>query len=195
MLQQTDAITVGNKIPEQTDDIATIISQIHEPDDVSPSCELMIYGKGTGQRLDGYYLEAALQCDTGYLVFLNHDCIFEETLSIYLVDHNGALQDKADIFAIYSTGTFGNLQIQQPDQVSFEFFDEVTFTVKLLRNPGFRVPFFYEPKSVWRSFGFKRQFVVTRTNHVKEVPPIVALFHKVVDVCRSKKAGRQDLID
>jgi len=188
MLQQTDVITVGNKIPEQTDDIDIIINQIREPDNVPPpSCELMIHGKGTGQRLDGYYLEAALQCDAGYLVFLTHDCIFEEMLSIYLVDQAGVLQDKAHIVAIYGTGIFSNLQIQQPDQVSFEFFEEITFTVKLLRSPGFRVPIFSEPRDVWRPFGFKRHFAVTETRHVKHVYPIVVLFNKVVDVCCFRK--------
>jgi len=187
MLQQTDAITLGNKIPEQTDDIATAISQIGESDNVSPSCELMIHGKGTGQRLDGYYLETALQYDAGYLVFMNHDCPYEETLSIYLVDHAGVLQDSAHIGGMYTTGIFRNLQTQQPDQVSFEFFAEATYTVKLLHSPGFRMPFFSEPIGVCRPFGFKRRFVVTETRHVKHVYPIVVLFRNILNVLRFRK--------
>jgi len=146
MLQQTDAIAVGKAISQT--------------DSASSSCELMIYGKSTGQRLDGYYLDAALECNVGYLIFLTHDCPFEETLSIYLVDHVGILQDSAHICALYTIGIFSNLKIQQPDKVFFEFFAEGIFTVQILPDSGLRIPFFSEPRGVYRPFGFKRRFIV-----------------------------------
>jgi len=148
VLQQTDAIALG-KLISQTDS-------------ASSRCELMIDGKSTGQRLDGYYLEAALECNVGYLIFLTHDCPFEETLSIYLIDHVGILQDKAHICAIYTTGIFSNLKIQQPDKVFFEFFAEGIFTVQILPGSVFRIPFFSEPRGVYRSFGFKCHFIVVK---------------------------------
>jgi len=178
MLQRTDAITVGNKV-EQTDT-------------TSPSCEVMIHGKPTGQRLAGYDLEAALECDTGYLVFLTHDCPFEETLSIYLLDHAGIRLDSVNIGGMYTSGVFRNLQIQPPDKASFEFFAEATYTLKLLRRPRFCLPFFAEPMGVSRRFGFKRHFVVTQTRHVKKVYPIVLLFGKIFNMLGFKKQNGKE---
>jgi len=179
MLQHTNAITVGNKI-EQTDT-------------APPSCELIIDGQPTGQRLAGVDLEAALECDAGYLVFLTHDCPFEETLSIYLLDAAGILQDSVHIGGMYTTGVFRNLQIQPPEKVSFAFFAELTYTVKLLACPEFCLPFFAGLPGVSRRFFFKRHFVVTYTRHDKKVYPIVVLFRKILNVLRFKNQNGKNL--
>jgi len=155
MLQPTNAITLDNLIAQT--------------DDTSPSCELVIHGKNTGQRLKGCILEAAIECDTGYFVFLTHDCPFEETLSIYLVNHSGTLQDSADLFGMYITGVFRNLHIHPPNQVTFEFFADAIWTVTLLPRLKRHSPLSFESMGVQRLFAFKRHFTMTRKTHWQKV--------------------------
>jgi len=170
MLQKIDTITLEDKTPQT--------------DTIPPSCELVINGKPTGRRVAGYALDAAYQCDTGYLVFLNHDCPFEETLSIYLLDATGALQDSAHLGGMYTTGYFRNDQLIQPDKMSFEFFADATWTVHLLSKPHLRMPLFSEPLGITRPFGFQRHFVITKTLHTKNHAPIVLWVQKIVKKLR-----------
>jgi len=157
MLQRTDAITVSEQRPQT--------------DTAPPSCELVIAGRPVGQRLQGCVLEAAFQCDVGYLLFLTHDCPFEETLSIYLINKLGKIIDSANLFWMYRTGNFNNAQVQQFDEISFEFFDRVkdkegtVWTLKMLPEPTFRIPLFFEPSGVFRKFLFKRHFLLTANPH------------------------------
>jgi len=173
MLEQTDAITIDNKIPQAGT--------------ASPSCELIINGKKTGRRLHGYCLESAIICDDGYLVFLSHGCPFEETLSIYFVDLLGDKQDSAHIGGMYTTGTFRNIKIRQPNQMQFDFFAESTLTIKILPSSEFRMPFFSEPLGIHRSFGFRRRFVISETRHVKKRYPIVDIMLKIIHTLRPAK--------
>ncbi|ENV08838.1 hypothetical protein F966_02954 [Acinetobacter higginsii] len=52
-----------------------------------PQSEVMVRGKKTGVMVEGKVLEGVVcvysHC---YLLFLSHDCIFEETLTLALVD-------------------------------------------------------------------------------------------------------------
>jgi len=196
MIQQTNAITIHS--PRSPSDAVTLVGETsitYESSSDSemdiPSCELVINGKRTGQRIKGCMLEAAFQCDVGYLVFLNNDCLFEERLLLHLVDFSGILLDTASIFRIYSTGIFSNVKIQQPDKIRFEFFStEATWTVQVLKNTEFRMPIFSEPMGVYRPFGFRRHFVVTEIPHTKIHPPITLLLLKIVDTFRFKKGSK-----
>jgi len=148
MLKKIDAITLGAKISQS--------------ETMPPNCELVINEEPTGHRVDGYWLEAAYQYSNGYLVFLSHDCPFEETLSIYLLDFCGAVKDSAHIGGMYTTGCFRAVEIKQPAEIVFEFFAEATWVAQLLPKPTFRIPFFFEPMCVSRPFGFHRYFLLRK---------------------------------
>jgi len=153
MLQRTDVITVGKQRPQA--------------DTVSSSCELTIDGRPTGQRVKGCVLEAAFQYNASYLAFLTHDCPFEETLSIYLINRLGKVMDSANLFWMYCTGNFSNVQTHQPDKISFDFFDRAKdkegtrWTLQVLPRPSFRMPLLFDPSGVFRPFGLKRHFLLT----------------------------------
>jgi len=148
--------------------IITLCAQAHGTVKTSSSAELVIDGKPTGERLGGYYLADAYQCDASYLLFmLNNDC-YEEELYVHLVDQQGKRLDSACIsWDLGVTGLFGNVQIHSPDSLSFDFFDRANhqhgtmWQLKLLPKLGFRLPLFCEPLEVHRVFGFKRHFVIS----------------------------------
>jgi len=131
-----------------------------------PSCELVINGKHTGQRIAGCILEAAFQCDLGYLIFLTEDCPFEESLDIHLISLTGTLLDSARIGGMYTTGTFSNIQIHQPDTLFFDFMDKTahktgtTWIIKILPRPTARIPFLYGILGISRPFKLKQYFSV-----------------------------------
>lgn len=138
------------------------IDAIHPPSDkTAPSCELVIKGQPSGLRVEGCVLEAALKYDDGYLLFLTDDIPNEDSLSIHLIDHSGNLRDTARIGSIYSTGCFSDLQIQQPETVSFRFIGDTVWSIHILPKPALRIPFVSEPAGVHRPLGFKRHFTVS----------------------------------
>ncbi|WP_157659223.1 hypothetical protein [Thauera butanivorans] len=147
MLQQTETIT------------ARALRQAS--DKTPPSCELVVGGKPTGQRIEGCVLEAALECDAGYLLFLTDDIPHEDSLNIHLVSFSGTLEDSARIGGMYSTGRFEKLQVQQPDKISFRFMGDTIWTLQVLQKPAFRIPFLSEPAGVHRPPGSKRRFLIT----------------------------------
>lgn len=147
---------------QEAESIATC-APLHASDTTPPSCELVIGGKPTGQRIEGCVLETTLKCDAGYLLFLTDDIPHEDSLNIHLVSFSGELKDSARIGGMYSTGRFEKLQVQQPDKVSFRFIGDAIWTLKVLEKPALRIPFLSEPAGVHRPLGFKRRFSITRT--------------------------------
>ena len=146
---------------QQTQDIT--ISAIQPPSGTTlPSCELVIGGQPSGYRVEGCILEAAIKCVGGYLIFLTDDIPYEDSLNIHLIDHSGLLQDTARIGSIYSTGSFQDLQIQQPDKVAFRFIGDTVWCVQTLPKPALRIPLVSEPAGVHRPIGFKRHFAILR---------------------------------
>lgn len=146
MLQQTRSITIRDALPDT--------------ESGPPSCELVINDRPSGHRVKGCILEAALQYDTGYLVFLTDDIMFENSLSIHLVDFSGATMDCARIGYIYATGFFENMEMHQPDKVTFIFFGDEIWTLHILQKPTWRIPFITESWAVQRPLGFKRLFTI-----------------------------------
>jgi len=172
-------------------DVITLTAMTPSTDTTSPSCELAIDDKSTGQRVEGCFLEAAFQCDTGYIVFLNHDCPFEETLSIYVLDFSGILQDSAHIFWMYCTGFFKNVQVQQPNKILFEFFEDTTWTLEILQEPIFRVPFFSEPTGVHRPLRCRRHFLIAGATHPLPNYPFTGILMMLMTSWRLRKAESQ----
>ncbi len=129
-------------------------------DQTEPSSEVLITGKSTEKYVPGATLEAAVSWGDYFLLFMTDDVPYEEMLGVLLLDDKLDIVDSATIGVPYSTGSFSSLHLSPPDRVSFHFIGDFTWEIELLTKPGFRIPFFSEPRGVWRSLGFKRHFIV-----------------------------------
>ena len=123
-----------------------------------PSSELMIFGRPTGKILDGAVLEAALVWGDLLLLCMTDDVSYEEGLRIVLLDRDLNTLDSALIVAMYSTGVFSDLDLTEADTVRFRFFRGLVYTLTLLPQASFALPFFSDPGAVWRPFKWTRRF-------------------------------------
>jgi hypothetical protein len=128
--------------------------------DESPQSEIWRDGQPMHQQVPGAILEACVQWHDKTLLLVTDDVPYEEALRIILLDKDMKMLDVAELGAPYSTGAFKDLMLLPPDALSFRFIGDTTWTVTLLAQPGFRRPFFTEPRGVSRPFGFQRQFVL-----------------------------------
>lgn len=145
-----------------------------------PMSDILLDGSPTGTCVAGALLEAAVQWNNFYVLFMTYDRSYGETLHIYLLNDRFKLLDSATLFVFpgipYSTGTFSDLTLIEPNRIHFRFFNITS--VELLRRPGLRmptfpgsrrpvfpVPFFSEVFYVNRSFGFFRHFIVREIRH------------------------------
>jgi hypothetical protein len=126
--------------------------------DEAPTSEIMIAGVGSGKLVAGAMFEAALRWNDYVLLFLTDDVPFEESLNIYLLNADLAVVDLARMYHIYSTGIFSDLDLTVPDTVRFRFFDGIVWTLRLLTEKVFAVPFFSDPTGVHRPFRSTRMF-------------------------------------
>lgn len=124
----------------------------------TPSSELLISGTPTGKVLDGAVLEAALLWGDLSLLFITDDVPFEEGLRIVLLDKDFNTLDSALLVAMYSTGVFSHLDLSEADTVRFRFFRGLLYTLTLLPQASFALPFFSDPSAVWRRFKWTRRF-------------------------------------
>lgn len=125
-----------------------------------PASELLIHGTSTGKLVSGGVLEAAIQWENRYLLFMTDDVPFEEMLSIHLLDAKMNVLDSALIGSPYSSGVFTSLLLSEPNTVQFRFIGDTLWRIELLSHPRFRIPFLSEPSGVKRPIGFFRHFIV-----------------------------------
>jgi hypothetical protein len=130
-------------------------------DETNPQCEVMLNGAPTGTVLEGAILEAALKWHAYTLLFLTDDIPFEDALRIYLLDEKFNVMDSAQIMWIYATGIFSDLDLSEPDAVSFRFFADLDWTLTLLPEPAFALPVISDPWAVSRPFKFHRRFRIS----------------------------------
>ena len=124
--------------------------------------EILINGEPTAKIIEGLVLEAAVQWQDKTLLLVTYDCCYEECLGILLLNKEFDVEDEAWIGMWYSTGTFRNLQLIEPDRLRFNFFANELWEIQLLSKREIRIPFFLEPTGVSRRFGFSRRFIVRR---------------------------------
>lgn len=129
-------------------------------DDAPPRSEVIVAGAPTGSTVAGAVLEAAVGCDAGFLLFVTDDVPYEDALSIHLVDAKGQCIDSARLGRAYSSGRFADLRLEPPDRVRFRFTGGLDWSVRMLSQPQWRLPFNAEAPGVVRPFGFRRRFVV-----------------------------------
>lgn len=123
-----------------------------------PQSEFFIQGQPTGKLVDGAILEAAVSWGDYCLAFVTDDIPNEETLRIYLFDSHLNLIDSATLGAMYSTGSFGHLELSPPSMIRFDFFGDTTWTLELLSRDMIAFPFIADPKGVSRPLAFHRRF-------------------------------------
>lgn len=136
------------------------LHRLPEQEDQAPTSTLWLNGQPTQAQVPGAVLEAAVQWQGKTLLLLTDDVPYEEALRIILLDADLNVLDMAELGAPYSTGTFRELLLAPPDALTFRFIGDTTWTVTLLPQPGFRLPWLTEPRGVSRPFGFQRHFVV-----------------------------------
>lgn len=135
------------------------VRALHADGDMS-RCVLLRDGVPVGQRLPGAILEAALQCQDHYLLFITDDVPYEEALHIVLLDAQWHTIDRATLSGPYTTGSFTGLNLHAPSTVRFRFFGDTDWELELLSASAFRVPLLGDPVGVTRPFGFTRRFVL-----------------------------------
>lgn len=120
--------------------------------------EVMLKGKKTGVMVEGKVLEGVVcvysHC---YLLFLTHDCIFEETLTLALVDlDKNRLLESLWIGQVYQTDIFTGLRICD-DKILFEFLAKKTWVLQVLQTARIRFPLSLNTL-IHRGFQFKSYF-------------------------------------
>ncbi|EOR07956.1 hypothetical protein [Acinetobacter genomosp. 15BJ] len=120
-----------------------------------PQSEVLVKGKKTGVRVEGKVLEGVVcvysHC---YLLFLSHDCIFEETLTLALADlDKNILLESLWIGQVYQTDIFTGLRICD-DKILFEFLAEKTWVLQVLQTARIRFPISLNAL-IHRGFQFK----------------------------------------
>jgi hypothetical protein len=117
--------------------------------------EVLIEGHPTGIIIPGKMLEAALRVDLNrYLLFVTDDVIFEEMLTILLLDLSQGVKEALTIGGAYQSGHFENLKVS-PHSASFSFIGDTIWTVKVSDSPTLKLPL-SDPRGVSRSRGLRK---------------------------------------
>lgn len=130
-------------------------------DGEAPQSEVVIAGRPTGWRVPGAVLEAALRCNDRLLLFMTHDVPFEESLSLHLLDADGALLDSVWLGGLYATGVFSGPVIESADTARFRFFGDTDWRVQVSQRPRWRWPLLSDPRGVHRGLRWRRYLSVS----------------------------------
>lgn len=149
IMQQVNSVSLM-KVREATD-----LSQAHS--------ELLLNGNITGIIVPGEILEASVQInDQRYVLFLTDDVIFEESLTIALIDFREGIKEIVSVGNEYSTGNFEALSITA-DRINFRFMGDYLWTVTVSDTPRLRLPFLSDPRGVKRDAAFKKYMDISAT--------------------------------
>ncbi|ALB54614.1 hypothetical protein AB8W28_02500 [Cronobacter universalis] len=125
--------------------------------------EVVLNGNNTGIIVPGEILEAAVLInEQRYVLFLTDDVIFEESLTVALIDLRGGIKEVVRVGNEYATGYFEALSVTA-DSISFRFIGESLWTVTVSDTPRFRLPFVPDPQGVKRDTGFKKYMNISVT--------------------------------
>ena len=124
-------------------------------------CEVVLGGNSTGILVPGHILEAAVQVDDSrYILFLTDDVIFEEFLTIALIDIRSGLKEIIRLGQAYSTGIFGDLSFHEAS-INFRFLSDNIWSLSVFDSPRLRFPFGSGPAGVKRAPGLKKYMTMT----------------------------------
>lgn len=132
------------------------LSEVNEATDTAQArSEVLLDGNATGIIIPGKVLEAAIKVDTRrYLLFVTDDVIFEEMLTILLLELSQGIVEELTIGGAYTSGHFKDLKVS-PHSASFSFIGNTTWTVKVSESPTLKLPF-SDPRGVSRPAGFRK---------------------------------------
>lgn len=147
-------------IMQQVNSISLVM--VREATDVSQAqSDVVLNGNSTGILVPGKVLEAAVQVnEQRYILFLTDDIIFEESLTIALIDVHDGLKEIVHLGNEYSTGIFADLQVTD-NSVDFRFIGDYIWILKVSDSPRLRLPFVSDPKGVKRTSGLKKYITIT----------------------------------
>lgn len=126
----------------------------------SPQSYITIEGKISSSTIDGELCEACIKYDSNYLVITTNNCPYEESLNISYLSSDLNLVDKAILVWPYNTGSFSLEKLIEPNRVEFKFFNDSIWAIDVYKNKRAMIPFFSEPRGVWRSFKLSHYFRV-----------------------------------
>lgn len=118
--------------------------------------------RDTGFFIPGRVLEAEYDANGLALLFVSHDIPYEEQLEILLIDPQGGVIDRATLGRSYVSGSFVPGAIAGEDLVSFQFFGDGLWQVRLRQSSGFAWPW-SGPAGVRRYRAYRRWFDVNPT--------------------------------
>ncbi len=121
---------------------------------------VLLHGRDSGAVVAGRVLEAAVEADGRYLLFLTDNSPYEELLHLHLLDGQGHDLDAATLGGPYSTGHFSGPRLLGPQRIGFDFIDDKDWEVELLPAARLRLPIWSEPRGVWRARPLRCHFVL-----------------------------------
>lgn len=143
-----------------TNEIAT--SWLNEAqEDEPPRSEVLLAAKPTGTIVPGALLEATVEWEKHFVLFMTDDCPFEEMLHVHLLDPQLQLVDSLRLGSAYSTGTLSSIELLEPNRVRFRFIGDTDWIIELLEKPKLKLPFVSDPPGVHRAIGLMRRLVIT----------------------------------
>ena len=126
----------------------------------SDQSRILLGDTQTGKSIDGCYLELCVKAENKYLVFMTDDTPNEDMLHIHLLNESLDVIDSATIGSMYSTGSFRDYHIQEPNTLIFHFIGGTQWKVKILERKEFLLPFISQPKGVSRKHFFYQFFKI-----------------------------------
>lgn len=124
-------------------------------------CDVVLNGKSTGILVPGHVLEAAVQVNNQrYILFLTDDVIFEESLTIALIDIRDGVKEIIRLGNAYSRGIFEDLLLTA-DSIHFRFSSGRLWMIKTSDEPRLTSPFDSVPKNVKRGIGLKKYMTLS----------------------------------
>lgn len=125
-----------------------------------PKSEVMSYGQPTGTVVNGAVLEVAIRWNDFVLAFVTENITNQEAMHIYLFDAGFQVIDSAWIGSIFASGVFSLVDVCPPSTVRFHFLGDMDWTLNLLSENTFALPYVSDPCGVSRPFGFHRRFKI-----------------------------------
>ena len=113
------------------------IAPLPTAEEQTPRCEVLRRGQPTGCVIEGAVLHAAIERNGRILLLLTEDIPFEEALHAVLLNSELDVLDSGTLGAMYSTGMFSDLTLDEPNFVRFQFIGAVQWTIELLDEPRF----------------------------------------------------------
>lgn len=154
----------GQLVEMKMEEVTTLsLSEVSEATDTTQArSEVLIGGNPTGIIIPGKVLEAAIKIDSRrYLLFVTDEVIFEEMLTLLLLDLSQGVIEELTIGGTYTSGYFENLKVS-PHSASFSFIGDTTWTVKVSASTTFKLPF-SDPRGVSRPMGLRKHIDISAT--------------------------------